>query len=221
MFDKQQWKTIIERAGENTIIIALGDFCQIQTNTSNQGFVDIEFFKNNNFDIVYLDRDPNKICRHTYEYGLFLDTLRDKTPSDQSQILKSNPEFIQLSQNELPDYFTPDTHIIVGTHKRAKELTAILRPTLTHILCRDVSDSEKTITLSTSSPLIWWDRESMEDKIPKGKKYEPHVVVTADCFQGQTSDHPIIADLKTLTRHGTLYTAVTRTRVPENTYLLL
>ncbi len=218
MFDKEQWQIILDRSADHTIIIGIGDFNQIRTDNNKKGYVDLSFFQDNNFDIIYMERDPEKICRHEYYHGKFLDTLRDKTYKEQMLLLHNY--FPAINPNEIIDFLTPNAHIIVGTHTRAHYFHTLLRPLLKTIKVRSIKNPEFIYHTDINNPLIYWDRTSMLSTPHKKYKYEPHLAITADSFQGQTSEEAIIVDAKSLTRHGTLYTAVTRTREYEDTYIV-
>lgn len=231
MFNEYQWNKIIERSGDARII-ALGDFEQI-CNSIDGPAITIDYFKNRGFDVVELERKPDMICRHTYEDGHILDSLRGLP-----DVLSADDEFCGGSENKVSkllqhvkcidaldlsamirtdDYnmFVTDRHSV--THEvnlAAKEYCAangIMFP---------VRDGKgRVIRVPVADPNIWWDRCKMTDVKPEGIKYEPAFAVTGDSIQGATIENTLYVDAN-IRREGVFYVAVTRTRTLKNIVLV-
>ena len=78
---------------------------------------------------------------------------------------------------------------------------------------------KKVVYLPVDTQGVFWDRKSMRDD-NKGYKFEPYFAVTSDSFQGKTVEQTLYVDVESLSRHGTFYTAITRTRAQENVVLM-
>lgn len=218
MANEHEWRKIMERCG-NSIIIALGDPEQI-CNEIDSDAVTTKFFIDHGFDIVEFTRKPDAIARHEYDYGLKLDELRYKPIPDQiNRLLRSfRDNFIQW---DIRDADIEVDKVVVGSHKIAHKYNhearkeAILRGCLFPF--RSVGRDPKTVMLPVKTPNVYWDRQNMRDQAPKGTKYEPYFAVTSDSLQGKTLENMMLyVDIQAMDRHGSLYTAVTRTKTPEN-----
>lgn len=221
-YDQNEMDMILRR-GANTTFILTGDFEQITTDNHNFGAVTLEYLQSNGFAVEYMARNPSdsEHHRHSFEYGTRLDNLRGRTPRQQKTMILNDPTWTHI--DDITGLIDVDTKIIVGDHIRAgyfNELAKLQLTGLFPVVTKAVQGSPKEYSLQpTNSPLIWWGRQKMTDKCPKDKKYEPFLAVTADCIQGETIESTLIIDIEHLDRAGTLYTAITRTRTPDNTYI--
>jgi hypothetical protein len=158
-------------------------------------------------------RCPNnsKPHRHDYEYGKFLDTLRGKSIPEQIDIcLKSNR--FQTSQT------VPDVPLVAGTWAKISQHTATI--TKTHLRARNLETGERT-TIPKDSEELWKTKKRMEETQPKKAKYIAAEGITVDSIQGETITHPYAIDLKTMSRHGSFYTALTRAPTPNLITLII
>ena len=214
---------ILERAIniDNSIIEVTGDDQQIcnaidGTKITRQHLIDWGFV------IKDIERQQGVPARNEYQYGRVLDSLRNKTPIEQSNIVLKNPIWQKIkSLNELDLDYTKD-HVISGNHTRLNKINNVVKGTGNNILVRNI-DGIKSI-VNESDVNIWWDRINMREKFPSSEyKYEPYFGVTPDTYQGDTAenDQKIIIDINNLPRHGCIYAAITRTRIPNNIYILI
>jgi len=213
MRSKSQWKKILRN---NQIIITAGDECQICNDIEDA--VDIEFFEKRGFQIVYMTRSDTESCRHDFAYGTFLDSLREYNYEGQKAIILENYEILTDIQT-----FDSNTLVIVGGHARGNLFNKMYKnhykdhPEV-KIRCRDRRNNISEQHLYDKK--IWWGKKSMRDDIPQGKKYIPMFACTIDSVQGRTiEDETLILDIDYLTRYGTLYTAITRTRTADKVKL--
>lgn len=228
MFNEQQWEIIKRRQG-NSIIIALGDFEQIR-NSIGANCINREYFDHQqNWQITELQRTPDIITRHQFEYGQQLDQLRGLSIHDQSQFIQTSDQWQRINEDlVIPNCDITTDKIIVGTHTRAHKfnLEAVNHAQKNNMLFpfRTVGKQPKVVYLPVDTLGVWWDRKSMNnDDMPKGTKYEPYFAVTADSFQGKTVENlnMIYVDINSLTtRHGALYTSMTRTRSADNLLII-
>lgn len=223
MFNRAQWLEILDRSGEDTRIIAIGDSEQLCNTLGIDGKsaapVTIDFFKERGFDIVYLQREPDMICRHSYEEGEILDSLRSLKQTDQVKNLSEHVNHCHNIMNVIDNLITETTycHYISDKHTKLHKVNVAVRD-----LCIEkgytfpVNDKKGgIIRIDPKSPDIWWDRLSFLDVKPQGVKYEPAIAITCDSVQGQTIDTTIYVDAK-MRREHCFYTAVTRTTKLEN-----
>jgi hypothetical protein len=213
MYDQDQIKTIIRRANMmNTIIVALGDFCQITQNI-NGAAITQDFIKEY-FAIETKERTPESHARHAFEYGTELDTLRIMSIEDQLNYIIATSNKYKLTKtfdDVINEYSLDAPRVVVSCHQQAfnyHQRIHQMHPDK-QILCRY---REKNLIheqlVDITSEAIWWGRTRMGDQLPKDKKYEPAYATTVDSFQGKTQH--VIIDTHNMTRHGVLYTAITR-----------
>lgn len=228
MFTRTQLRTMLTRAG-NGVIVALGDLDQIR-NEITKDPITLECFKD--WDIVVLERTPETHARHDYLYGCQLDKLRGLSYDDQlGYIRRSRIWDIVTFDDIFTNIDVERTKVIVGHHKRAKSIHDRIRAIGLAQRTEDndflipcVSTGKVTIKRprkyqmrSIADKKIFWGREAMTTPVPRTCRWEPCIAVTADAFQGKTIENDIFVfvDAESLSRHGTLYTAMTRTRVPD------
>ena len=208
MYTKEQWKIIERRKGTSTII-ALGDPEQIRC-AVNGTPVDMSFFEH--YDCEYRTRLPDSPARHSYQDGLLLDALRES--DDKTAFVLSNFETAE-------HVVDPTRLVVVGTHDVAKRYNTLAKAhcNSTGELFPFKNKDREIVYLPVGTPRAWWGRKGMLDVPPKGTKYEPAYAVTVDSVQGKTIER-LAVDLKSLNRHGSVYTAMTRTRQLANTIVL-
>ena len=212
MFSRNQWKTMIRRRGDAALIL-LGDPYQI-VNSVHSKPVDIHFFTSRGFKLEFITRIPSMVCRHSYEEGCILDKLRETPTHKQIKFVLS---IITPTTNKIH----PGDRVIVGDHKTAhkynRKYRKYIEDTGELFPFRDIKRQIHHLPVDT--PNVWWGREGMLDVPPKGTKYEPAYAVTVDSVQGKTIER-LVVDLKSLNRHGSVYTAMTRTRQLANTIVI-
>ena len=229
MYDAKQWATIMRRKGDS-ILIGLGDFSQICTNISASAICeDSSVFAN--FDRVNISRTPDTVARHSYEYGQFLDKMRGMSATQQTAYIRDAVEsgyFAKWAGDYSPTY-----RFITGKHDVNEKINKsfIGQPHLTVVPLRALAggrkpskankatisrcyDPCKKVYTTSDSGLVWWTRRAMTDTPGANHLFRPAYATTVDSYQGATltSDDAerVIIDLDSLTRHGCLYTAITR-----------
>jgi len=170
-------------------------------------------------------------CRHEYEYGCFLDSLRGKKPSKQIDIVNKSKKYQTISAADIDGLIREhNVRIISGNHKRVNEFNQIaknLKQQLPFRIVKKCQDKGQIRILPTDTPNVYWDRkEVIDENVPQGTQYEPALASTCDAFQGQTikkdSDIILIIDVRSMdSRHGVFYTAITRTQEASQIRLLL
>lgn len=211
MFSKHEWDIILNRSNGATII-ALGDFEQIISQNNNQTPITEEYFAKHSFKTRVLNRTPTTVSRHAYNYGSQLDQLRQKDFDTQLTLIQSI-----FTSTTRPDY-QPTTRVVTGTHHRANYFNNQAKLHLKEFPVKDRKNMQKI--LPTDDKFIWWGRTKQSQVMPKEFRYEPIYAVTSDSIQGKTYNTNLFIDQHYLSRHGALYTAVTRTTTPDNTILL-
>lgn len=215
MFTEKEWELMLKRS-QGSLIIALGDFEQIRSERDEDSPISRQWFKQHGFDFKNIERDPNNKARHEYEYGVQLDSLRYKSYETQQKIVR---QLFETTKDPL-GYNPLTATIIVGNHVAANYYNALIKDRFDVIPVRH-KKTNKITNKPITNPKIWWERSKQTDQIPDNYAYEPAFARTADSIQGRTiTSNTIIVDVKTLTRHGTLYTAVTRTPTPHTTMLI-
>jgi hypothetical protein len=200
-------------------IICLGDPTQIE---AHEGSGTIEFFKEHGFVHQHIHRTKDMKCRHSFEFGLELDTLA--CSDNKWAMIKKLFKPITKSQ------FSKDTIVLSGLHAQINEFNIYARDNLFSgkFPVRRVVKSETepigTITeLDKSDSRIWWDRTGHADVAPLNEDgttkyfYEPAFSMTVDCVQGETIRDKVIV-LCHCNRQGVLYTGATRTVLKSNVY---
>lgn len=180
--------------------------------------------------VCYIDprneRSPtnDKGHRHSYEYGNFLDTMRDKTYEEQREILIASGRYQTIARKDFysAQYIEGDALLISGTwadvyRHTIRQVNA--QKELPIIRCRDKKTREPS--RQVVSPNVWTDKKRMEDKAPKTAKYVAFEGASVDSLQGETLCMTTYIDVQNLTRHGALYTAVTRSPTAETVILLI
>lgn len=140
MFDSKQWVIVLERAKmDRTIIVTLGDDCQIKT-AHNSDPVTVDFFEANGFAINRVHRNKDKICRQIYEEGIILDRLRyagedDPDYSDyeisQLQVALLRPHVASVQNSKIT--FEAGCTQVVGPRGTALDLHTFPKLTRLHI----------------------------------------------------------------------------------------
>ena len=221
MFTKSQWETIRRRA-EGATIIALGDFQQICNNIDSDA-IDLEYFE----DFDQLTHTRSERSRHGNEYGSVLDSFRGLSFEEQSAKAK-----LTFKSKKIEDFSIEDLkhNIVVGNHVVANRYNKFMREKLIESGQKSTvmfpfseikkgNIGKKVVYLPVDTQGVFWDRKSMRDD-NKGYKFEPYFAVTSDSFQGKTVEQTLYVDVESLSRHGTFYTAITRTRAQENVVLM-
>jgi len=172
------------------------------------------------FDIKDVPRTPNLINpRHTYEYGCLLDTLRGINYHNQKEIIMSNKLWKKITIDQLNNLnLLPTDKIITGSYTRIRTFDDLVQK-FDQIPVKDINNNHQLVP--KTELCIWYGRTSMNQTSPF--KYEPILAGTADCLQGKTykNNEKIIIDINHLSRNGTLYTAMTRSKFPEQIYILI
>lgn len=230
MFNTREWEIIIRRSC-GARIIALGDPEQIRKAVDGSPITQ-DFFRSRGWDIIETVRTPDLHARHEYEYGCALDDLRGLTYEEQCHQIYDSTLWMGVMLDRLfVGLDLVNTRVIVGNHKRAYELNNMAREYAQKydFLFPFVSTAKPTIyrekryeNMCVHTDKVFWDRKSMDDVRPKGTKWEPYFAVTADSFQGKTTPDNmlVVVDTVTLSRHGTLYTAMTRSRRADSIRIL-
>jgi hypothetical protein len=198
---------------------------QIPIPTAKSTPLTVAWLKSKGFVLNNIHRNPDNSQRHNFTYGTYLDTFREKDYIAQkllsmtSTVLPKIPS-ADIQKQILDGTINPLTdHILSGTHKRLTEFNKmLLKLPEQDILVKDRNG--KKLIIKNTDPAIYYDRQKMSDNLPKAKKYEPYFAVSPDTYQGTTAEFKIYVDVNNLSRQGTLYTAITRTRTPENTILI-
>lgn len=216
---KKTMKLVFRRLQEldNTIIELTGDPEQI-CNEIEGAPVTVEWLREMGFDIKYINRAPETPARHQYDYGLTLDSLRNHTPAEQQQQVLGNPMFKQVAEIDFTAINPTIDHVLSGNHVRIAQINQLAKNSQ-HPQIKVKDRKGNTHVIDKNDANIWWDRKNMAQKNPK--KYEPAFAITVDCYQGTTADCNIVVDVLSLTRHGALYTAMTRTRTSDNIAILI
>lgn len=213
MFTKKQFDVMLERANyDGSIVILLFDPCQIRNEMSDP--ITLDFIKDK-FYVCTLPRLPTTKARQPYSEGILLDSLRQLSPKDQIETIS---EYVtQISEDEIEMNLN---HIhVTSTHVRAQQINALYKASGNPQI-RVKQKKHGFQYIDTNSPLIWWGRTSVHDKLPPGFKYEPAFSVTADSLQGSTF-HDIMYLEISLQRYGTFYTALTRVKTIEQIRLIV
>jgi hypothetical protein len=174
----------------------------------------MDYFKD--FDKIEIKREEGKIARHSFEYGTFLDQMRGLSSKQQQDFVNNHFESADLDLTTL-DLSTD--RIVSGNHKVANQIHTKIKNLVepTTIFPFKLISKNTRVYLPINTPNVFWGRTSMTDVVPKGTKYEPALVITPDSLQGKTIITNLYIDVaSTSGRHGTLYTAITRTRTKEN-----
>jgi len=153
--------------------------------------------------------------------------LRSLSTQQQIELVSNDNTWQHIdTENVVANCDITNDKVIVGTHERAHifNVSACNHAARNNQLFpfRTVGKKKQIVYLPAYTPKVFWSRTSLSDPLPPGTKYEPYFAVTADSFQGKTVENlsMIYVDIKSLTRPGTLYTAMTRTRVPDNLFVV-
>ncbi len=241
MFDRLDFEKILSVVNShNSNLCVLLDFDQIHKELSGniQNAVTIDYFERKGFTIIDMNRnDDDTHTRHKLQYGRFLDSLRGRELDSQKEIIHTSGLFNKVIVN---DYTSPELlnydHIIVGTHFAARKINSNYANTHEFIKCRLKARSlvmrddniepytlysGQVVNLRSDDKRIWYDRSKFDDVIPKKKYFEPVYAATVDSFQGTTiSSGKIAICIYELKKHGSLYSAITRTKTPEQVTLV-
>jgi len=236
MFTTEQWDMMDRRLGSSIKIVTI-DFEQI-CNEIDGTRVTRKYFEDRGYDFIEMKREPGMHARQEYAYGCELDKLRGLSYKQQCEFIRASHLWDRILYDDIfADIDIERTKIIVGNHQRAFDINKRvynicmrqhaansfkngLEP---YVPC--VSTNKVTINkprkyelIPYNNKKIFWGRTSMNTERPTGKTWEPYVAVTSDAYQGKTApdDIKLIVDMGSLCRHGTLYTAMTRTRKPDN-----
>lgn len=180
--------------------------------------------------VCYIDprneRSPtnDKGHRHSYEYGNFLDTMRDKTYEEQRAILIASGRYQTIARKDFYSLrqITGDTLLISGAwvdvHRHTmRQIAAGENMPLIRVRDKKTREPSRQVV----SPNVWTDKKRMEDKAPKTAKYVAFEGASVDSLQGETLCMTTYIDVQNLTRHGALYTAVTRSPTAETVILII
>lgn len=222
MFSKNQWELVMKRAKKSSRIIILGDTEQIY-NAIDSDPVTLDFFTSRGFVVKTITRTPEMQCRHSYEDGLKLDSLRGKMTRDQIAILKQYVRTIPNIAAMLRDVIDNESYCnyIADNHEELLLVNQFMKAyCIENSLTFPVKDAKGTIRRADPNDnKIWWGRKSMTDQMPRGSLYEPALAVTCDSMQGCTLDNKLFVSMK-ITRKGAFYSAVTRTRLLSDIILV-
>lgn len=196
---------------DKSILICLGDPCQIRNSISTP----ISDNDLKDFSHVQQIRNSNIPARHNYEYGLWLDSLRDKPYEELKQIV-----IREFPNHKGQPFHFGKTKILSGNWNRIRLLNKSIAKNIKSdvIPVRRLRDNKKKFKCRDSDK-IWWDKKKFTEQIPADKKYIPFMATTIDSFQGSTCES-LVVDVDTLDRPGALYTAITRTREKNDTYVI-
>lgn len=206
MFSSHEWKIMDRRAKlDGSTIIGLGDPYQIKNEIESTA-VSETWFIAKGFKTQVITRAEGQVARQSYNDGVILDSLRDKSPAEQVALLSPH---VNHSTTSAIDF--SDSKHIAGSHKRCNEVNLLAREWFTTnnqlFPCRDTKG--KIVYIPTTDERIWWCRTEMKQVMPKQYKFEPAYSVTSDSTQGRTIRSRIYVD-NNLCRHGAFYTAVSR-----------
>jgi hypothetical protein len=172
----------------------------------------------------FMFKDPrntralDKPMRHSYEWGTFLDTIAELPADEQVAKLREYGIRTQTEDAELDN----SGLIYCGTwtaisYYNTRQITnnTIQRVSL-------IGKRETLPYVPAHQPLIW-NKSSFTEKQPRGAKYLVDFATTVDCVQGSTVENPIqyIHVSSLLSRKGAIYTAVTRSRTPQQIILII
>lgn len=204
-------------------LVMLGDYNQTTFNLSGIT-CDVPTLNAWGF-MLYADprnaRTPDKILRHNYEWGAFLDSIAPLSSASQCEILKKKLGIIRPVEYKIPNA----SLIYCGTWKQIYNYnTRFVADAADNDLLplKNIKTGEKVKLMKKDVlPYIFHKRE-FDEKPSKFHKYTVWYAVTVDCVQGSTIDlDGQYIDVKTLiNRRGAIYTAVTRSRQPDQINLI-
>lgn len=241
MFDRTEFNLILLRTENLSNLCVLLDFEQIHKELSGDknNAVDIDYFKQNGFVITEIERgEDDSHTRHKLEYGQFLDSLRGCNYNTQKDLIYRSQLFDKIVVDDYNDPILLNfNHVIVGTHMAGRTLninyankhnTIKCRVKKRSITFRDLNNNKvkkvsgQLCELSSNDESIWWDRTKFDDKTPPNKAFEPAYACTVDSFQGTTLHNERVGIcINELKKHGALYSALTRTKTPEQVVLIV
>jgi hypothetical protein len=228
MMSRKDLKIALERAKQdNANIYLCGDYCQLLNEIEGLP-LDRKYLEKNGF--MFYEQERTKYSRHSPKDGAYLDYVREGDSESQMAVaLRLDSPFTKTNLAKAIALVATDQtgtfRIITGTHARAKVLTdkiMQLRKLTDSIPVKALKSKDNSLTeLLPTSDDIWWDKVRMTDKAPKGKSYIPQFAVTLDSVQGSTTGWLII-DINHIQdgRHGSVYTAISRTRKLFHTILI-
>ncbi len=222
MFSQSQWDNMFNRATKDeSVIIALGDHCQIANAIQGTAITE-KFFTAKQFSIVNKPRleSESENHRHSFADGIVFDSLRGLDPFEQVKQAKKFLKTINIVDMPIND----KSIFITDRNKTATKVNVVARewfkankkPFPVKNRKGDIRyvDLEEKVTVGDTKPtnekLIWWGKMRMGE-IPEGFRYEPCYAVTSDSIQGETLGIHVYVDTN-IKRHGAFYTAITRTR---------
>lgn len=163
-------------------------------------------------------RAIDKPMRHSYEWGTFLDSIAELPSHEQVERLreygiKTQPEDALLDNSGL--IYCGTWMAISFYNSRQIATDTIQRVAL-------IGKREVLPYVPAFKPLIW-NKSTFTEKQPKGTKYTVDFATTVDCVQGSTVENPIqyIHVSSLVDRAGAIYTAVTRSRTPQQIILII
>ncbi len=163
-------------------------------------------------------RAVDKPMRHSYEWGTFLDSIAELQPAEQVAALQARGIRVVAEDAQLD----PTGLIYCGNWATIAKYNGELLTTNTAARVKLINKRETLPYAENLKPQIW-NKASFTEKQPRGAKYSVDFAITVDCVQGSTVENPIqyihVASL--VSRWGAIYTAVTRSRTPEQIVLVM
>jgi hypothetical protein len=231
MSSRGEWLSYIKKC-QNDFLINLGDFVQI-CNAIEGDPVTEEWFLEQGFTIVSVERSLTGKARHEYKYGTFLDSLREVDIKEQIEMCVESKQFEVVDDEEMATMsrelaLTKPGQICVGTNARAWELNQMAKREHLWMYFKITQKKHPKRGSLIAMPRevfvnnmgIYWDRKTMHDEIPSGCLFEPAFAVTVDSMQGKTILWKLFIDCNGMNRHGAFYTAVSRTKTSDMTVLV-
>jgi hypothetical protein len=191
-------------------------------------------------DIV---REPYMKCRHTYEDGVYLDTLRGMIFDNIVDNILDNPVINKIEGDY--DFSQHDHHteedqfpiFVSGCWDTIRKFNKSFESKVVPYIDIKHSTVNKRKTkkqgmISSSDPSIWWDKKGMEksfyqddklitsNKAPDGKTRLVNIGCTVDALLGSSCKRKLIIDFRSLSRGDALYIALTRCDSLSNIYLI-
>lgn len=228
-------------------VIMLGDQKQIRTAI---GGLEVDEKKLKEWNTMFftdprLERSQDKPMRHSYEWGTFLDSLREMTSRQMIETLMASNEFGPTNPNGVKIIYKEETtdnrYKFFADEARTNEIqldNAALAfcgnwrtiATLNQMLINSnrvvrLTHIKKWRVLAYADNLkpFIWNKSAFGEQMPKKKRYFIDHAYTIDSQQGRTCENPIqYIDCNTMyDRHGCIYTALTRARRPSQITLVL
>lgn len=163
-------------------------------------------------------RVENKPMRHSYAWGSFLDSIADKPAPEQVEALRA----YGIRVISVADELDKSGLVYCGNWATIARYNHALIANDTAQRLRTIGKKETLPYNPALKPLVW-NKQAFAEHQPRGAKYTVDFAITVDCVQGSTVENPnqYIHVASLVNRWGAIYTAVTRSRTPEQITLII